>query len=256
MARVDRLWWTTTRSTMLMTSSGGMMVSALSVTLAMPMSRSSGRSIPTWRISQPRVNGLSASACAVLRRTSTASPVQTWLKRSSSTATGSPPSGSRIQAMLRSASMPTRTPAPPSLNSSTTGAAWPAGPETRNSWRHFSRRARALSPPSLAQLTRAAGDGTCSPSAARKSCRSRSTPWWRAAAMTAVSRMSAALPPAGPAPIVWELIVPGASGTADTAGASEAPSEWPVLDGFNGIPLLRCAPWSNTLGAGPRAIRT
>ncbi len=83
------LWWVTTRSTTVMTSSGGMIASALSVIEAMQTSRIDRFSRNTRPISQPSVNGLSASATARLVRISSTSPSQTSAKRSSSTGTGS-----------------------------------------------------------------------------------------------------------------------------------------------------------------------
>ena len=65
------------------------MVSTLSTIEAMPMSRISRFCANTSLASQPSVNGSSSSEPPRSRRTSTASPVQTWARRSSSTAVGS-----------------------------------------------------------------------------------------------------------------------------------------------------------------------
>ena len=102
-----------------MTSNGGMIVSALSVMEAMLISRSDRFSCATRPMSQRSENGLSSSASPRMRRISSTSPPQAWASRSSSTATASvlDAVGSRIQTMLRVASLPTRSAAPPSFSS-------------------------------------------------------------------------------------------------------------------------------------------
>ena len=201
---VDMLWCVTTRSTTVITSSGGTMVSALSAMEPMLMSRSDRFSSATRPISQPRLNGRSDSASPRRRRISSASPAQAWDRRSSSTATAeASPSmrGSRTHTTLRARSAATIKPAVPSLNSSTRGGAGVAAPCILNNCFQRSRSALADSPWSRAQATRDAGDGTGSPAVARKSAMDRSTPLNRAAATTA-SRRDSPSTTARPAPIV------------------------------------------------------
>ncbi len=104
--------------------SAGRIVSTESTIEASMMSRSDLRSRMTTRLSQRTSTGVSASDSERARRTSSTSPVQTWLSRSSSTAimgSLSPAIGSRSQTMPRLGSAEMNRPAEPSLNISTIG---------------------------------------------------------------------------------------------------------------------------------------
>ena len=121
---VDIEWWFTTLSITCITIRAGKMVSRLSTTEAIEMSRSDFFSRSTMRVSQPMLIGASASDWLRLRATSTTSPFQTCDRRSSSTATGVSPSlpiGSRSQTTPRPGSAPTSSAAEPSLNISAKG---------------------------------------------------------------------------------------------------------------------------------------
>ena len=123
-ASVFTLWWLTTRSTTVITSSGGIIASALSVIDAMQTSRIARFSKNTRLISQLSENGLSASAIARNARISSTSPLHASAIRSSSTGTGSAPesaAGLRSQTRLRDASLATISAADPSFINKTTG---------------------------------------------------------------------------------------------------------------------------------------
>ena len=175
MIRVDSLWWVSTLSITVMTTSGGRIASTLSTTEAIRMSRSVRRSSITILASQPTVNGAVSSVCPRSERISSASPDHTCDSRSSSTATGSSPEGahgSRSQTTLRAASAVARIAAPPSLSNKITGDAV----STLSSWPHLSRTALAHKPPSRIHRTSVAGVG-CSPRGTRSRSRSSSR-WW------------------------------------------------------------------------------
>ena len=152
------------------------MVSMLSENEARPISRSERFSSITRLSSQRRENGVSASAYPRLARSSTASPAQSWLSRSSSTATGASDAGlvgSLTNTTLCSALMPVSRPAVPSVNSSTTGPV----SRKRIRWRQRSRTARDHMPVFCAQVDSEAADGTSSPAVPRNSLGSSSSPW-------------------------------------------------------------------------------
>ena len=177
----------TTRSITIMTTMGGSSAITLSTNEPTQMSRRVRFSRNTMRASQPRLNGASSSVPPRIVRISIVSPDQTCERRSSSIATGgssAPPRGSRSHTTLRAASACTRTPALPSFSNRTAGDE----PSSRSRLRHFSRTARAHSPALRTHSTRAAGDGG-SPSGNRRSSRSNSMPWKRAASAIAFSRI-------------------------------------------------------------------
>ncbi len=230
------LWCVTTRSTTVITSSGGMMVSALSMTEPMLTSRSRRFSSNTRPISQPRENGRSASESPRARRISRTSPAQAWARRNSSTATAeASPSvrGSRTQTTLRVWSVATSSPAVPSLNSSTTGGGGVVEPCTRNSCFQRSRSALADRPWSRAQATREAGDGVASPGVGRKSAMERSTPLWRATAATASRRDSPSIT-ARPTPMV-PTSMRGAESCGPALGAMPDPVPFGAGRGAGGL---------------------